>query len=1055
MKHARAVTWISVFFIALGSAATNAGEQDPFRPALVDTHFATRSVRPGGPLSVSFTFVNRGSAVPDRNFRVFLHFEHPTASCSDIVFAQDHEPSHPTSTWRPGERVIDGPLIVQVPADRKEADYHVHVGLFDPDAGRRVLDTYAGTVTVSQDAPPASNLGPESLTDNDLSRRRKRLEKRLENPMILEQNSYRFAVDPDAGTFELIDRSTGVRWTSDPTREQTGAVEVEQNGKVRVAKLDSFPTCYTTGRGLQLGTPLKVGSRRTGLELRIGIWTVGSPPGLRFHWEIKGQEDSPWSVRKVSLLDHAFGTTEADKGYGVLPFRMGELMHADGGLPGNRSMRTYNGTSMALYGAVKQGSALLVAWEHPETELTVHRTWGDYPLVPGRRMVSMSLAQSDGAHDFTVHPIGQGDYVDIAKAYRPLVRRHGWLKTWSEKRKDFPSVDKMIGAADFKPFVLTRTIPGSRYNKSGEEEVGLHYTFEEAAKVAEHLHNTLEIDKAIYVLAGWIHRGYDNQHPDILPAAPECGGNDALAECSERVRDCGFLFGLHDNYQDMYKDAPSWDVDYLNENAQGEPKKGGNWAGGQAWQVCAIKQVELASRAQNLPRVAELFHPNIYFIDTVFAWPLVTCEDPDHPMDRVDDMKWKSQLCDVAKKHFNLFGSEEGREWAVPHADYFEGLFSHKASAGEADRGWARQAGGTVVPLFEMIYGDCLNLYCHQGDRGSPGRPGYVLHHLACAENALYRFGSHLYYDKKGPRRLPVTVKVDDFTQTATRTFRAAYQWKALESVSEDYRCFVHFTHPGGDQDREGIAFQDDHHLSRSTSSWETGETVRVGPRTVRIPEKYDGEIEWWIGLTGKGGRATLQEARDDRYRLGTLAVQDGKIRFQPASDQPSGHVFARADRGWAQDLIPTDRYIKNTYEVLSWTNRLTAEMPMTDHEFMGSNGQVEHSEFGDVRIWVNHGDQAFKVEPPEQFRNVTASEVVLPQHGFLVLSPQFVAFHATEFGDKKYEESVLFTARSLDEEPLWGSERIRVYHGFGEPRVELCGEKYRVEREAVVKPKQ
>ena len=29
-------------------------------------------------------------------------------------------------------------------------------------------------------------------------------------------------------------------------------------------------------------------------------------------------------------------------------------------------------------------------------------------------------------------------------------------------------------------------------------------------------------------MGGWTHRGYDNQHPDILPANPECGGNEGL-----------------------------------------------------------------------------------------------------------------------------------------------------------------------------------------------------------------------------------------------------------------------------------------------------------------------------------------------------------------------------------------------------------------------------------------------------------------------------------------------------------------------------------------------
>ena len=84
-------------------------------------------------------------------------------------------------------------------------------------------------------------------------------------------------------------------------------------------------------------------------------------------------------------------------------------------------------------------------------------------------------------------------------------------------------------------------------------------------------------------MGGWIRRGYDNQHPDILPAAPECGGNEAFADCARRVRRLGYLFCLHDNYQDMYRDAPSWDENFLMKNPDGSLTRGGHWAA--AWRI--------------------------------------------------------------------------------------------------------------------------------------------------------------------------------------------------------------------------------------------------------------------------------------------------------------------------------------------------------------------------------------------------------------------------------------------------------------------------------------
>ena len=112
------------------------------------------------------------------------------------------------------------------------------------------------------------------------------------------------------------------------------------------------------------------------------------------------------------------------------------------------------------------------------------------------------------------------------------------------------------------------------------------------------------------VLNGWINGGYENRHPDILPAAPQIGCNDGLAACSRRVKALGWLFGLHDNYQDMYRDAPSWDEGYIIKNPDGSLRKGGVWAGGQCWLICSREAVALASRAQNIPQVKELFAPN-------------------------------------------------------------------------------------------------------------------------------------------------------------------------------------------------------------------------------------------------------------------------------------------------------------------------------------------------------------------------------------------------------------------------------------------------------------
>ena len=1049
-----AAVWAGGAATAQNDADALRPELDPtFRPELVRVELMSRHVQPGDQLWATLHFRNSGSARARGNYRVFIHVEHPDASCSNIRFQYDHMPTIPTSRWEPGRDIADGPYAIPVPADAAREPHHLHVGLFAPDrGGNRLLDAYAReTIEVSEDAPAASSHRPEPLPEAELTARRARLAAFMTGGIVLERSTFRLKVNPTRGAVELIDKRSETTWTSHPEADALGVVEVEGRGTVHAVALRSPQGIRRTDQTIELTYRLALAETGTRLPFRLTFTAIEEPlPGLRVEWSRpEGREEPGCKVRTVTLFEKAFGVCDADRGYCVLPFRLGEMLPADG-LPTVRRFSTHSQTSLAMCGMVKQGSALLFAWKSPDVRLDVTTTWPDHPLIPGRIMNSLSLVLSEQARALTIHPLGPGGYVEIGTSYRAVARANGWLKTWAEKREQFAQVDRMFGAADFKPFVLSRTIPGSRFNQTGKEQISLPYTFDEAALNAEHLAQDLHIDRAMFVLAGWIHRGYDNQHPDILPAAPECGGDEGLAECGRRVRQAGLLFGLHDNYQDMYEDAPSWDESYLNKRSDGTPRKGGNWAGGQAWQVCAIKQVELARRPQNLPAVRDLCSPTIYFIDTTFAWGLVSCEDPAHPMTRTDDMHWKSALCAAAKEHFGLFGSEEGREWAVAHADYFEGLFSHKVGHPR----FARTAGGVVIPLYELIYGDCINLHTHQSDRARPGRPSYILDCILYAENALYDVGAHVYFREKALERASIAPSIADFRQTGPRTFSCRYQWQPATDVERELKCFAHFTHPDGDQNRESIAFQDDHRPEPASSSWKAGQTVLEAPRTIEIPARFKGKIDWYVGLLDGSSRVRLKgrETGNRRYLVGALILKGEDVRFDPSADAHVGPVFARADQGWAAELNDTDRFIKNTYEVLSWLNRITAETPMTAHRFVTPDRMVEYSAFGNVHIWVNYGEDPFTLTPDlPAIRDVQAEAIELPRYGFLVASPTFCAFHATAFGGQRYAASALFTVRSLDGEPLSTSRRARVFHAFGEPTLRLAGQSFHVEREDIV----
>jgi hypothetical protein len=123
----------------------------------------------------------------------------------------------------------------------------------------------------------------------------------------------------------------------------------------------------------------------------------------------------------------------------------------------------------------------------------------------------------------------------------------------------------------------------------------------------------------------------------------------------------------------------------------------------------------------------------------------------------------------------------------------------------------------------------------------------------------------------------------------------------------------------------------------------------------------------------------------------------------------------------------------------------------MTDHRFLTDDGSVEWSQFGKTQIWVNYGAGTYTVSPVPGVPGCLDSETVLPQYGFLVASPTFIAFHAISFGGLDYETPVLFAVRTLDNKPVAQSGKVRIYHGFGDSRIQLSGRNFQVEREDIV----
>mgnify|MGYP005840187579 CR=1 FL=1 len=140
---------------------------------------------------------------------------------------------------------------------------------------------------------------------------------------------------------------------------------------------------------------------------------------------------------------------------------------------------------------------------------------------------------------FTFVPSAQGAF-DAALKFRPL----------SEKRPA-PALARKAGRFVFD-------IWGGRY---ADDARLLRRCF------AYGLTNSLAL---IHVWQRW---GYDYRLPDIFPPLPALGTLEDLRELGRACDQAGALWGLHDNYIDLYPDATGFSYEHVTFDAQGRPRK--------------------------------------------------------------------------------------------------------------------------------------------------------------------------------------------------------------------------------------------------------------------------------------------------------------------------------------------------------------------------------------------------------------------------------------------------------------------------------------------------
>lgn len=251
--------------------------------------------------------------------------------------------------------------------------------------------------------------------------------------------------------------------------------------------------------------------------------------------------------------------------------------------------------------------------------------------------------------------------------------------------------------------IKTRVQPESRFFDPEAPEKNNHLTpFAVRTKQIRHCYEKLGIKKLYLHLDGWGDPGYDNEHPDYLPACIEAGGWEGMKELCDTIHDCGYVFGTHDQYRDYYFRASTYDESSAIHLEDGSIPSHANWAGGNQTYLCATQAPYYVKR-NFLELAAHDIKLDCAYLDVFTCNEPDECFEPHHKMTRKECLEFRSRCFAYLLSQNILSSSEEVADWSVANL-----VFCHYAPYDFMMRRPEEPKQGIPVPLFNLVYHDCV-----------------------------------------------------------------------------------------------------------------------------------------------------------------------------------------------------------------------------------------------------------------------------------------------------------------------------------------------------------
>ncbi len=313
-----------------------------------------------------------------------------------------------------------------------------------------------------------------------------------------------------------------------------------------------------------------------------------------------------------------------------------------------------------------------------------------------------SLGKMDDRRCVTYTFLEDCDYNDLCAVYRDYARQTGLLVTLREKAARVPSVEKLTGCAFVHCGIKTKVNPLSDFYDKDQPDKNDHVTpFEKRERLIRDF-SRLGVEKLYLHLDGWAEPGYDNKHPDYLPACTEAGGWEGMKKLADTVHECGYLFGIHDQYRDFYLDAESFDPEEAVRLPDGSMPQHSRWAGGPQSYLCASRAPYYVKR--NFHEIAANgIHLDGAYLDVFTCNEGDECANPAHRMSRRECYGYRKQCFDWLLSRNILPSSEEVSDWSMQSL-----VFCHYAPYHFMLQKPGADREGIPVPLFNLVYHDCV-----------------------------------------------------------------------------------------------------------------------------------------------------------------------------------------------------------------------------------------------------------------------------------------------------------------------------------------------------------